>query len=282
MSAQLFGQLSVLPSVVQSVAPSGVSPVSAQKWCADFFSDTFAEVHLQRKDAAQLATAVSFLTDVLRLECGMHVFDQCCGIGDISFALANTGVQVTGVDLMPSYIATAEKRAKALGVACHFYAADAGSFVPPQSCHAAFNWWTSFGYSPQDAENIKMLQRAYDALVPGAYFALDYMNSVARRASLAGKSVLTDRYALQDGATSVWESRLDASGHMLVRNWHYTDATGTTVTQEGAGAKLYTAPELQHLLEICGFSDVHFYGSDTGESYTQQSPRCIAVARKPV
>ena len=274
MSVQLFRQSSVSPPA----APS----VPAQKWCADFFSDTFAQVHLQRKDAAQLATAVSFLTDVLRLEKGMHVFDQCCGIGDISLALATTGVQMTGVDLMSSYIDTAKERTKSYGTPCDFYAADAGEFVPQKPCHAAFNWWTSFGYSPHDAENIKMLQRVYDALVPGAYFALDYMNSVARRASLVGKSVLTDRYELQDGATSVWESRLDTSGNMLVRKWHYTDARGKIVTQEGAGAKLYTAPELQHLLGVCGFLDVHFYGSAVGESYTQQSPRCIAVARKPV
>ena len=260
-----------------SISPS----VEAQTWCADFFSDTFAQVHLQRKDAAQLAACVSFLTDVLHLQKGMHVFDQCCGIGDIALALATTGVQVTGVDLMPSYIDAAKERSKMLATACDFYAADAGSFVPPKPCHAGFNWWTSFGYSPHDTENIKMLQRAYDALVPGAYFALDYMNSPARRASLAGKAVLTDHYVLPDGATSVWESRLDASGQMLVRKWYYTDPAGKTVTQEGAGAKLYTAPELQRLLTVCGFSEVCFYGSDTGAGYTPQSPRCIAVARKP-
>jgi len=265
MSAQLFA------------APA----VSAQKWCANFFSDTFAEVHLQRKDARQLAAAVSFLTDVLHLGKDMHVFDQCCGIGDISLALAQTGVQVTGVDLMPSYIDTARKRAATAGTMCGFYTDDAGRFVPRKPCHAAFNWWTSFGYSPQDAENIKMLQRAYDALLPGGYFALDYMNSVARRASFAGQTVLTDRYVLPDGATSIWQSRLDKTGEMLVRTWCYTDAAGQSETQEGAGAKLYTAPDLQRLLQACGFTGVHFYGSDTGADYTAQSPRCIAVARKP-
>lgn len=254
---------------------------NATQWCQQFFNDVFAAAHLVRQDAGAMAQTVQFLKQVLHLQSGMRVFDQCCGVGDVSLALAAEGLQVTGVDLIPSYIDTARSRAKGGGLNADFYAGDAGAFVPPQSCDAAFNWWTSFGYSASDAENTKMLARVFDALKSGGYFALDYMNAPQRRAAFAGKDVVIDRYTLPDGAVSVWESRLIENGAMLQRTWHYTDATGKTVTQAGAGAKLYTALQLQELLQNAGFVDICFYGSDAGDVCGPQSPRCIAVARKP-
>lgn len=254
---------------------------NATQWCQQFFNDVFAAAHLVRQDAGAMAQTVRFLKQALHLQSGMRVFDQCCGVGDVSLALAAEGLQVMGVDLMPSYIDTARQRAADAGQTADFYAADAGAFVPPQLCDAALNWWTSFGYSASDTENIQMLHRAFESLKPGGYFALDYMNAPQRCAAFAGKDVVVDRYTLPDGAVSVWESRLIESGRMLQRTWHYTDTMGKTLTQQGAGAKLYTAVQLQELLETAGFVNVCFYGSDAGDIYDAQSPRCIAVACKP-
>lgn len=258
---------------------SNVQP--ATQWCQNFFSDVFANAHLVRHDAAALAATVRFLQNVLHLETGMRVFDQCCGVGDVSLALAARGMVVTGVDLMPSYIERAIARAADLGANCDFYAGDAGVFVPDQPCDAAINWWTSFGYSVSDDENIQMLHRAFDALKPGGYFALDYMNAPARLAAFNGRDVVEDVYILPDGSISRWESRLLAGGTLLQKTWHYTDAAGKTEVFEGQGAKLYTVEDLQNLLTQAGFENTQFYGSDTGDAYTLQSPRCIAVAQKP-
>lgn len=255
------------------------SPATA--WCQDFFSDVFAAAHLVRQDTVALAMTVRFLQRVLRLEKGMRVFDQCCGVGDVSLALAAQGLHVTGVDLMVSYIDTAKTRAADLALDCAFVAADAGAFVPDESCDAALNWWTSFGYSASDDENIQMLYRAFEALKPGGFFALDYMKAPARRAAFADGAVVEDVYALPDGSLSRWQSQLIAEGTLLQKTWHYTDITGKTQIFEGQGAKLYTAQDLQRLLEKAGFKNVHFYGSDAGETYAPQSPRCIAVAQKP-
>jgi len=253
---------------------------TAASWCRHFFNDVFAAVHLVRQDAAALAGVADFLQRVLQLEKGMHVFDQCCGVGDVSLALAARGLRMTGVDLMPSYIEMATARACERALDCRFVAADAGVFVPDTPCDAAFNWWTSFGYSASDEENIKMLYRAAEALKPGGFFALDYMNAPARHAAFAGRDVVEDVYPLPDGGISRWESRLLAGGELLQRTWHYTNAGGETQVFEGQGAKLYTAAALRDLLQAAGFDRIRFYGSDAGDDYTPASPRCIAVARK--
>src|SRR5690606_11140778 len=151
----------------RQAAQTGTGSESAVTWCQQFFNDVFAAAHLVRQDAGAMAQTVRFLKQVLHLQSGMRVFDQCCGVGDVSLALAAAGVQITGVDLMESYIETARNRAKGDGLIADFYAGDAGAFVPSQPCDAAFNWWTSFGYSASDDENGKMLARAFDALKPG-------------------------------------------------------------------------------------------------------------------
>lgn len=267
-------------SEAAKVSAPALSAAPATAWCRDFFSDVFAAVHLVRHDAAALTETADFLQRVLHLEAGMQVLDQCCGVGDVSLALAARGLRMTGVDLMPSYIETAAQRARDLSLACRFVAADAGAFVPDVPCDAAFNWWTSFGYSASDDENIKMLQSAARALKPGGFFALDYMNAPARIAAFAGREVVEDVYPLPDGSLSRWESRLLAGGTLLQKTWYYTDTAGHTQVYEGQGAKLYTAAALQDLLQAAGFGDIRFYGSAAGGDYTSGSPRCIAVARK--
>lgn len=268
----------MLPTFAPAAKTSATS--ASVNWCRDFFSDVFASAHLVRHDTAVLTASVRFLQRMLHLEKGMRVFDQCCGVGDVSLALAAQGLCMMGVDLMPSYIGTATRRARDMSLDCRFVAADAGDFVPDTPCDAAFNWWTSFGYSAEDEENIRMLHRAWDALKPGGFFALDYMNAPARRAAFAGRAVVEDVYALPDGGVSRWESRLQAGGTLLQKTWYYTDASGKTQVFEGQGAKLYTAAALRDLLQAAGFGNVRFYGSDAGDDYTQDSPRCIAVAQK--
>lgn len=62
----------------------------------------------------------------LRVPAGARVLDVGCGIGRWSCRLAARGARVTGVDLSPTMIAEAERRAAAQGVAarCRFLAQD--------------------------------------------------------------------------------------------------------------------------------------------------------------
>jgi SAM-dependent methyltransferase len=62
----------------------------------------------------------------LRVEPGSSVLDVGCGVGRWSRRLAARGARVTGIDLSPTMIAEAERRAAAAGVAarCRFEAQD--------------------------------------------------------------------------------------------------------------------------------------------------------------
>ncbi len=250
-----------------------------KNWCEEFFDDFFADHHLVRNDGKELADTLSFFTRKLHLRPGFKIFDQCCGVGNLSIALAGAGYVAYGMDLIPSYIARARGEAQSAGVACHFDIGDAHEYVTPERCDAAINWWTSFGYTPDDKQNIKMLQRVSESLKSGAWFALDYMNAPQRLAAFGGKDISRSRLD-KDNYTIIWESRLDRPNNMIVKTWHYKDASGKKIEKQGGGAKLYTRDKLEEMFTACGFDNIAFYGSVGGEDLTDSSPRCITVARK--
>jgi SAM-dependent methyltransferase len=252
--------------------------MAAQKennWCADFFDDFFAENHLVRKDKKELDDTIRFFEKKLHLQPGHGIFDQCCGVGSLSVALAGRGYRVIGVDLISSYI----ERARREKTSCLFETGDAHTYVTPQPCDAAINWWTSFGYTPDDRQNMKMLHCIYQSLKPGGSFALDYMNAPQRLREF-GDGAYTRSETKKGDCTSIWESQLNRKSRMIVKKWLYHDAAGRAFEKQGGGAKLYTKDDLRGMLTACGFGDTQFYGSTAGEPLTDSSPRCIVVARR--
>ncbi|MDO8571745.1 MAG: methyltransferase domain-containing protein [bacterium] len=107
-------------------------------WWETFFEGNFADFFLER-DKKATKTITRFLIKKLSLKKGMTVFDQCCGTGGLSFALAEKGISTIGVDQSPSYIAHAKKKAKRRGLNCTFHRDDAFLFISPKKCDAAVN-----------------------------------------------------------------------------------------------------------------------------------------------
>jgi hypothetical protein len=123
-----------------------------------------------------------------------------------------------------------------------------------------------------------MLERIFDSLKPGGWFALDYMN-YHERLRLLGPEKKTGYRQVKDSCTITCDSRMD--GDMLVKDWIYVGKDGRRVEKRGGGAKLYTPLQLRGLLEGVGFRKVSLYGSAKGDFFTTESPRCIVVAQKP-
>ncbi|MHC4219492.1 MAG: class I SAM-dependent methyltransferase, partial [Planctomycetota bacterium] len=128
-------------------------------WWNTFFDHTYAEFGLAAPDPEKIGRTVDFLFEVLGLREGMHLFDQCCGIGRLSVPLARRGIHVIGVDITAGYVDRA--RAEARELPAEFHCADAFEFVTDRHCDAAVNWFTSFGYSESDQVNARMFERAF-------------------------------------------------------------------------------------------------------------------------
>lgn len=254
-------------------------PQENKNWCEEFFDDLFAEHHLVRTDEKELQETIAFLEEKLHLKPKTTIFDQCCGVGSLSIALAQKGYNVTGMDLIHSYIERARRDAGTANICCTFAAADAHDYITPVPCDAAINWWTSFGYTPDDAQNIKMLHCVAASLKTGGWFAMDYMNS-PQRLKAFGASLYSVSEIKKENCTITWESYLDSPNNMIVKKWIYTGADGKKIEKQGGGAKLYMRSDLEKMFTTCGFKNIQFYGSMAGEPLDDASPRCIVVAQK--
>jgi len=249
------------------------------QWWRALYDDLLAEVLLVRDDEAEVARTVRFLAGALDLSPGARIFDQCCGIGSLSLPLAREGFTVVGVDLGEGYAARGQRAAETEDLAVDLRAGDAFEFVPDPPCDGAINWWTSFGYAATDAENRRMLERACEALKPGAAFALDTMNVPGVLCRFLPE-VVTERETPLGPIRLVRESRYDAATGVIHKVWSYALADGRTVRHESS-VRAYTPPELCRLLAEAGFEDVRFVGSVEGEGLSRESSRCIAIARRP-
>jgi SAM-dependent methyltransferase len=245
-------------------------------WWSSLYDDIVADILLVRKDEVELRNTIDYLCAQLRLLPGMTVLDQCCGIGSLAVPLAQRGLHVVGVDQSPGYIERARRAAGSR--ACRFHVADAADFVPAEPADAVLNWGTSFGYG-EDADNERVLERAYAALRPGGRMVLECLHVV--RVLRQFQPVLLHRQRGDRGETLVVrESRLDLAAGVLRQRWTFLFPDGRRDERHSA-VKLYLPHTLAAMLRACGFTDLRCGGGIGGEALSEESPRCIVFARRP-
>lgn len=247
-------------------------------WWDSFYTEAAAELFLVRS-AHELEGTLGFLCRHLELDVGSVVFDQCCGIGSVSIPLAARGMEVYGADLHAPYIDRAQKDAKQAGSEAQYVCADAFVYLPPKPCDGVFNWYSSFGYAPTEADNQVMLQRAFEALRPGGKFAMDILNVAGVIHNFQGCTVR--RGELEEGEVLLLrESTLDLPGGRLKQRWTYVMPGGETFSRDSSVA-LYLPHQIESLLCASGFVDVEFFGDMEDNPVSLHSRRCVCVARKP-
>jgi SAM-dependent methyltransferase len=249
------------------------------EWWESFFDDAYADLALARPEGEALRAEVAFLMEKLRLSPGGRVFDQCCGVGGLSLPLAARGLRVVGVDLNEGYVRRARAAAAARGLDCTYHVGDAFAFVPAEPCDAAFNWYTSFGYTPDDARNARMLRRAFEALRPGGRFALDLPNLSHVFRNFQGAMVLRSNTGSGEWLV-LRETTMDLPRGMFEQRWTFVGPGGRRTVRHGT-TKMYMPHAVREMLTQSGFGAVEFYGSARGEPLGPDSPRCICVATKP-
>ena len=246
-------------------------------WWEDFFDLDFAEAFLATRE--DLDDTAEFLIDVLSVGSDSRVFDQCCGVGDLAFALARRGVEVIGVDQSERYIERARQRADELSLPCRFHVGDAFEYEPATPCDAAVNWYTSFGYVEDDTRNGAMLTHVFASLRPGRRFALDYLSTPAILANFEKRQTWCFPRPEGDLVLERVTSR-DFTARMFRQRWIWRHPNGQRRERHGA-TRMYLPHQLGALLENAGFVDIEIYGGIDGSPFSDSSRRTICVGRKP-
>lgn len=251
-------------------------------WYEQSFGYEYLELYSHR-DAAEARADIEAIVHLLDPPRDEPLLDLCCGACRHMLVLREMGfTQLVGLDLSSELLDVAA-RELANGTQPESACADVELIqsdmrqIPYENHFATvLSLFTSFGYFQQDEENWAVFDAVYRALRPGGRFLLDYLNRDYVVANLVERDekVLPDRHiqnvrCLTDGCQRVEKTMIVTTQSGKVREFHES-------------VRMYSQPEMVHMLEEAGFPSITCYGSLDGQACGPDSKRLILIAGKRV
>ena len=252
-------------------------PSKQQKhWYDEFFHEDYLKVFGDEFTPERATAEVAFLEKVLGLKRGQQVLDLACGQGRHAVPLAQHGMQVTGLDLMPDYLAMAKKSAKAAKVELELVQSDMRQIPFKSRFDAVINMYTAFGYLETEEDDLQVLREVAKALKPGGKVLLDLWNrewAIRNMLTHEWREAADGTLYLEHRQLNLATSRVKVSVIMVPPNGPRHDSIGWNV-------RIFSLTELSSLIERAGLHVLTVYGGYESQSYTLNSDRMILVAQK--
>ncbi|MCK6506964.1 class I SAM-dependent methyltransferase [Myxococcota bacterium] len=245
-----------------------MQPDGPTHWTETFFDGAWLDVQRSIHPPELSQQQAEDLCELLELEAGDRVLDAPCGEGRLSLALAELGLEATGVDRCVPLLEDARAAARVRDLPCRFEELDLrevgrlfdpGGEQPPFD--AALCIWGSFGYFGDGGVHafaegggggdLAFARAVASVLRPGGRFVID----------CPGLEMLMARYQTRGwfdgGGVRVLEQRawdpLEGVMHVewtLVKGGEEGPAE---VSIRHSAMRIYSAPELARLLSKAGF-----------------------------
>lgn len=207
------------------------------------------------------------------------LLDCCCGTGNVSFELAKSGVEVTGVDIAPGMIEVANLKARTSPHPIRFFEADLTDFDLGETFDCATCLYDSLNYilDPQK------LERAFACvarhLEPDGVWVFDMNSEYAITADLFTQSNLDPRKALRYD----WHAQYDPATRITSVEMQFSrqESDGTlTKFSEKHQERAYSMPEVNAMLQRTGWDVIKTYDAYTINPPHDQSERWFWVVRR--
>jgi len=242
-------------------------------WFEDFFHGVTLDLWRKAVPREQTKAEAEFLNNNLGCEPGANVLDVPCGNGRLSFELAQRGYRVTGVDLAEEFIDEARASIQSvvidpsanaggtdISASLDFVLGDMRNIQGEALYDAAYCFGNSFGFM-EYTDMEKFLSGVARALKPNKRFIIE--------TGMAAESVLPDFeeqscHEIGDIVMTIKE-RYNAE-ESCVDSEYIFERNGKTESRK-AKHWIYTAAEIQRMLEHAGFEVLNCYGSLELEPY---------------
>lgn len=242
----------------------------AHDWYRRSFDALYPVIYAHRT-VESAAPEAAFAARQLELNEGKSVLDLACGNGRHLAHLLQRTRRAVGLDYSAALLARARET---VGRRAGLVRADMRAVPFAGAFDAVTNFFTSFGYFFEDAENLRTVRSVAQALKPGGRFFIDYMNRAHVEATLVPRS--RRRIGEYEVAEERW---IDARRRRINKTMAVYKGDVRLENLEES-VRLYESDELQQLLAAGGLTVDRFFGDFTGEPYGRNSPRMILVGRK--
>ncbi len=201
---------------------------------------------------------------------GSRVLDMACGRGRHAGWFHERGMVVSGIDISADSVA--EARAQHAGVDFHVH--DMREPFGHEQFDAITCLFTSLGYFDSVDDDRKVLKAAYDALVPGGRFVVDFMNTPR-----VLKHLVASERTVREGVRFDIERMMD--GNTIVKRIHIEDQGHAEDFEERVQALL--PAEIEALAIEAGFELIECTDGPVPDPYSpDRSERCVFWMKKPV
>ena len=245
------------------------------QWYTNIFNDLNYdwEAIVDQRDTEK---EVAFIEDVLEKNKKGAVLDLCCGTSRHSIVLSQHGWSIIGLDLSKNLLAIAKKRMRQNSVDFPLVRADM-RYLPfrNQVFDAVINMFTSFGYLPSEAEDLKCLHEVQRTLTENGDFLIDVVN----------KEYVTRIYKERDWAEYepfyLLENRvLDLRKSMLLSEWTIIRKNTNEVRHIQHNLRMYSSTKLRRMLSKAGLRVKQVYGGYDKKKFSPSASRMILLAQK--
>lgn len=245
---------------------------SRPPWYVEFFTSpdsltlgAFPDDETSRWEAEQIA-------DLLSLQPGQTLIDVPCGPGRHLVHWARCGCRCFGVDLSPTMLAMAARRAAESNARLWLIRARMER-LPFRSeiADAVVNLFNSFGYL-SDEDNVRTVREAARVLKPGALFLLDTRNPVMQILS-APYGEVTE---LPDARVFVSRASYDPTSRRLHVQWQQLNGP----QHYHASIRLYSVEELRDIFASANLQVEGIFGDFTGQPFEGDHYQLILLGRK--
>ena len=215
---------------------------------------------------------VQALLDLIGVSAGARILDIGCGHGRYAIALARLGAEVIGLDRSMPLLDRARSQADRSIPKPRWVRGDM-SQLPFRNCFDVALVIDAFGYFEADGGDSDFLRGVYAALRLDGCLLMRNPNGALIRSDFRA----SEKQQSEDREISI-RSVLDEAGHWLDQHVTISDVHG--IAEYERRQRIYSAFELELVLESAGFTAVEHYSGWSGASFHEDlSRRMITAAR---
>jgi SAM-dependent methyltransferase len=234
-------------------------------WFMEWFDENYRMLYRHR-NSDDAGEQVCLIIDTLKPDKNTAILDLGCGEGRYAAIFKKKGYRVFGLDLSETLVKIGKQKKPYLDLMVGDMRAIPGWF------DLILSLFTSFGYFDTDAENEAALSSVYQALNPGGYYWLDFLND-----QYVKNNLVPETHTRLYSGIEVLEKRKIIKGR-VVKDIHFKDNGVDKHYRESV--RLFSPGCLEKMFHRVGFRIVRCFGDYQGSSCSPDTERAIIVGRK--